>query len=313
MTAGVIRNPECPTRTALALEHVLCCFIEGYNLALASTSDAALANDLDHAFDAHHVGFAYEGAGTALALLDLLTLNRSRRLRSFITGAGAQHDYIIMVGAGLGAARAHWLNPFWRRYFSGFDPLVSWCVPDGFGFYQGIFHPQLYADTQRLAPAFMSAPEAQLFDSGIGRSLWWSCGADAERIAEKIAAFPAARRGEMWCGIGVACAYAGGDDGESLPALLDLAGDYRPDFLSGVPFAARMRQKAHNASCVTDHCCRFTLGRSVEEAASMACEQLHDAARILGERVGREGYAMVRRHLSELLTAPTGVQISRAV
>ena len=52
----------------------------------------------------------------------------------------------------------------------------------------------------------------------------------------------------MWHGVGVASAYAGGVGEEVLTELLELSGNYRADFLSGIPFASRMRQKGENAS-----------------------------------------------------------------
>lgn len=305
MTTGRIRNPNCPPETCQKLEFVLRCFIDGYNLAISSKSNEKLARKLDTDFDAHHVGFAYEGAGMALTVLDLLKLTKPSRLKSFVTEEGEKHDYIAMVGAGLAVARMRWAGGFTRSYFSSFDPLLSWCMPDGFGFHQGFFSPDKFVDHQENPPADFTPDARQLFDSGVGRSLWWTCGASPQRIAATIARFPEDRRAEMWCGIGVACAYAGGDDGTSLSALLELAGSYHADFLSGLPFAARMRQKAGNASPVTENACRKLLGQTADETADMAQRLLQEAEATLGDRVGRDGYAFVRLHLTETLTQET--------
>jgi hypothetical protein len=305
MTAGRIRNPSCSPETRQKLEFILRCFIDGYNFALTSKSNEKLALALDAGFDAHHVGFAYEGAGMALTVLDLLKLTKSSRLKSFVTEVGEKHDYIAMVGAGLAVARMRWAGGFTRSYFSSFDPLLSWCMPDGFGFHQGFFSPDKFVDHQENSPPDFTPAARQLFDSGIGRSLWWTCGASPQQIAATIARFPEDRRGEIWCGIGVACSYAGGDDGSSLSALLELAGRHHVDFLSGLPFAARMRQKAGNTSPVTENACRKLLGQTADETADMAQRLLEKAEATLGDRAGRDGYAFVRLHLTENLTQET--------
>ena len=300
MASGHIRNPNCAPEVVERLERILGCFIQGYNLALASKSNVTLMGQLDAAFDAHHVGFAYEGAGMGLTVLDLLTPGRVSRLQAFVSRDAPGHDYIAMVGAGLAMARMSWASPMFRRYLDGFDPLVRWCVPDGYGFHEGYFAPARYVDDREGAPTKFTCDEKQLFDSGIGRSLWWTCGASASLIAQSIDRFPLPRRAEMWCGIGVACAYAGGDNGESLGALLEFAGDYRGDFLSGFPFAARMRQRAANPSPTTSNACKQLLGRTVDETADMASHLLERAVEDLGARAGREGYAFVRRGLTDI-------------
>jgi hypothetical protein len=308
MTAGRIRNPDCPTEIRQKLEFVLRCFVEGYNLALASKSNGRLAHNLDTSFDDHHVGFAYEGAGMGLAVSDLLKLAKSSRLGNFVAEDGEKHDYIVMVGAGLAAARMRWANSFTRTYFESFNPLLSWCVPDGYGFHQGFFSPEQFVDNREGAPEYFTPDARQLFDSGVGRSLWWTCGTSAERIAASIARFPESRRAEMWCGIGVACAYAGGDNGANLYDLLELAANYRSDFLSGLPFAARMRQKAGNASPVTENACCKLLSQTADETATMVCKFLQNSEEALGDRVGWEGYAFVRHRLVESFAHEVVVQ-----
>jgi hypothetical protein len=305
MARGRIRYRECPPEVAGRLEYVFECFIGGYNLALASRSNAALARELDAGFDSHHVGFAYEGAGMALALLDLLNLRSTNRLQSFITREAVNHDYITVVGAGLAAARAPWAWSRLKSYVAKLDPLVSWCMPDGFGFHQGFFYPERFVDRHEGAPEDFTLDARRLFDSGVARSLWWTCGASPELIARTISGFEEERRPELWCGIGIACAYAGGDNGDSLAGLRELSHKYLVHFLSGLPFAARMRQKAGTASPVTEEACRRLLARSADEAASMAGRLLQRAFELLGDRVGREGYGFVRRGLAELLGAET--------
>ncbi len=288
------------------LERVLETFIHGYNLALSIGDPELLAATLHGQFDAHHEGFAFEGAGMYFALCDLLAPWRPSRLGAFLEGPGQDHDTIAAVGAGFALGRLPWGRWLWPSYSPRLAPLIAWCLPDGYGFLQGMSHPRRYIAGRASPPAVLPAHARQLFDSGLGRSLWWSQGAEPSRIARIIAAFPEARRPEMWTGIGVAAAYAGGaSDGDgALLALRDLAGPYRADFFSGVPFATRMRQKGRNPSPVTDRACELLLGRSADEASDWIVATLE---RVLAdESVAqeirlRDNYLLVRRRLVEEL------------
>src|SRR5436305_1971710 len=116
-------------------------------------------------------------------------------------------------------------------------------------------------------------------------------------------------RAEMWCGIGVAAAYAGGiGDGSAgdtaLLALRDLAGPYRADFLSGIPFATRMRQKGRNPSPVTGRACELLLGLSAEEASDWIVATVERVVADDGverEVRLRDSYLLVRQRLVEEL------------
>jgi len=286
------------------LERVLLSFLEGFNLSLTIGDPGELAAELRRRFDDHHVGFAFEGVGMYYALWDLLAPWRPSRLRAFLEGAGRDHDYISAVGAGFAVARLPWGHRLWPWYSRRLDPLTAWCVPDGYGFHAGMFHSRRYVTGRAEPPAVLPPFARQLFDSGLGRSLWWSQGAAPRRIREAIDAFPATRRPELWCGIGVAAAYAGGTSDDVLPELRELAGPFCADFLSGVPFAARMRQKGRNPSPVTDHACESLLGRSVDQAgdwiAAIADRIVADES-VPRPDLHRDLYRLIRERLVEEL------------
>ncbi|HEX8136704.1 MAG TPA: DUF1702 family protein [Pyrinomonadaceae bacterium] len=285
------------------LEEILRTFIAGYNLTLETPGFELLAERLEREFDRHHVGFAFEGAGMCAALLDLLAPRRTSRLRELTDGAGREHDYIATVGAGFAVARLPYGLRVWDRYAEKLDPMVAWCVLDGYGFHQGIFHRRPFVEERREPPARLPRYGKQLFDAGLGRSLWWSKGASPVLIRKSIERFPEPRRGEMWHGVGVACAYAGGVKEAALLELLELAGPYRADFLSGLPFAARMRQKGGNASPVTDLACRLLLNRTTDGAADLVARSLEEiTATWTGteRELGTKGYMLVRGRVTEL-------------
>lgn len=301
----------CDAAVRGRLEKVLATFVHGYNLSLSIDDPEELAAALRRELDDHHVGFAFEGVGLAYALRDLLAPwgpSRSSRLAAFLAGPGRDHDYIAAVGAGFAIARLPWGRRLWPSYTQKLDPLLAWCLPDGYGFHEGIFHPARYIEGRAEPPAFLPHFARQLFDSGLGRSLWWSRGAQPALIARAIDAFAPARRPEMWCGIGVAAAYAGGvgdRDEQVLAELSALAGPYRADFLSGVPFATRMRQKGGNPSPVTDRASELLLGMSAGEASDWIVETVERV--VVDESVPREirlrdSYLLVRQRLVEELS-----------
>jgi len=286
------------------LEEVLRVFISGYNLTLEIQDHELLAQKLETIFDSHHVGFAFEGAGMCCALLDLLAPRRVSRLRTFTDAAGRKHDYIATVGAGFAVARLPYGLRVLDRFSEKLDPMIGWCILDGYGFHQGVFHHQSFVDECKDPPGGLSDYGKQLFDAGLGRSLWWVKCASPGRICQSIDRFPQTRRSEMWHGVGVASAYAGGVGEDALMELLELSGTYRTDFLSGVPFAARMRQKGENASPSTDLACRSLLKMTADQAADLLVRYLDEtAAGWTGteKELGRRGYMLVRERLTHEL------------
>jgi hypothetical protein len=230
-------------------------------------------------------------------MLDMLIPGKPYRLDSYFKGAGEHHDYIVAVGAGFAVARTPWGLRAMNGYLRTLDPLIAWCVPCGYGFHEGFFHHRQFIDAVKDPPASLSPLGTQLFDSGLGRSLWWVKGADPSRIHSAIDRFPEDRRAELWAGIGIAACYAGGVGESELMSLHELSGAYRADFHSGLPFAARLRQKAGNYSDTTELACRVLLDRSTDQVADMA-ETAADAVRgqVRGSGI-TEAYALLRRNL----------------
>jgi len=287
----------CDPAIARRLERMLESFIGGYNLAVETSDKDELSRRLYAAFDNHHVGFAFEGVGLYLAALDLMVPGKPNRLDSYFKGAGEHHDYIVAVGAGFAVARIPWGPRTMDGYLRTLDPLIAWCVPCGYGFHEGFFHHRQYIESAGVPPASLSSLGKQLFDSGLGRSIWWVKGADSQRIHAAIGRFTEGRRAELWAGVGIAACYAGGVGATELLTLLELSGPYRADFLSGLPFAARLRQKAGNYSDITELACRTLLDRSTDEVADMAeAAAVGVRSQVRGSGI-TEAYALLRKQL----------------
>ena len=255
------------------LEHIGLTFLSGYHAALEETGFVSLAHRLD-VVDAESRGFAFEGAAMGLALLDCLTPWRKDRWRTFTERLAQAHVYMMHVGLGWALAR---LRRSVTSYLSRLDPLLGWLVLDGYGFHEGYFSWRRYID-ERSIPAHLPGYERRVFDQGLGRSLWFVKGANVAAVASKIETFPFTRRDDLWSGVGLACAYAGGCGRAAIESLRFAAAGHLPPLAQGVAFAAKTRQRATNLNSHTEIICRLICGRSAAETAAItdaALEGLH--------------------------------------
>jgi hypothetical protein len=246
------------------LEQIGRTFLQGYHAALEADDPKTLASRLDRV-EPELQGFAFEGAAMALAILDQLTPWRKNRLRTFLDGPGAPHLYMVYVGVGWMLARLH--RPP-ESVLTRFDPLLRWLALDGYGFHQGYFHWPHYIKKQIL-PAELTGYSRRVFDQGLGRSLWFVEGADVAHIPLTVATFSKSRQADIWSGLGLACAYAGGASLAAIKALYTAAGSYQPHLAQGAAFAARARQRAGNPAAHTALACEILCGLSADMAANV--------------------------------------------
>jgi hypothetical protein len=276
------------------LERIGEAFRQGYQSALKSANWTALPACLETA-ESEFRGFAYEGAAMALDLLDQLRPWAPSLLPSFLAGPGKRHIYMTHVGAGWSMAR---LRLRLRRRLARLDPVLGWLALDGFGFHEGYFHWSRYADgTYR--PAIFQGYALRAFDQGLGRSLWFVSGADPKWISEAISVFPEQRRSDMWSGVGLACAYAGGCDEEEIARLQQLSNPYAAHVAQGVVFAAKTREYAGNSVRHTELSCRMLCGLSLHEAAFIA-DQTFCEARETREPAYEDWRQRIRAQLGRL-------------
>jgi hypothetical protein len=229
------------------IERVGRTFREGYHAALRH-GGPDLSPKLDQ-IELEFRGFAYEGAGMGLALLDRLTPWRRGRVQDFLRGAGEPHTYMVHVAIGWAVAR---LPGKIEKTLERLDPLLRWLVLDGYGFHEGFFHWRRYLRGQPI-PKRVTGYAARAFDQGLGRSLWFVEGGDVARVRQTIAEFPENRQLDLWSGIGLACVYAGEVNETALNLLRDASGAFRPQLAQGAAFAAKARCRAGNPTAYTEH------------------------------------------------------------
>ena len=275
-------------KARLRLEQIGITFLSGYHAALEESEFVPLASRLADV-DAELRGFAFEGAAMGLALLDCFTPWNKDRWPTFTERLGKPHIYMMHVGLGWALAR---LRQRVTPHLARLDSLLGWLVVDGYGFHEGYFNWPRYVE-QRSMPTRLDGYERRVFDQGLGRSIWFVKGADVTAVASAIDAFPSARRDDLWSGVGLACAYAGGCGRAAIESLRAAASGHLPAFAQGVAFAAKTRHHAANLNSHTETICRLICGHSAEETAAITDAALED----LREEGGLPAYEVWRRRI----------------
>jgi len=248
------------------LEAIGAAFTAGYQAALEEREPAAIAARLDRV-EPERQGFAAEGVGMGLALLDGLAPGRSGRrdrLRRYLEGPGEQQSYMLHAGAGWALA-----FPFLsgRALLARLDPLLGAIALDGYGFYRAYFFPRRTIDHGRL-PRWISGAASRSFDVGVGRRLWF-LDTETERLPALAAAFPEDRRADLWAGLGEACSFGGGREAGTVAALHRAAGPFLPAFAQGIAFAAEARDRGGIPAEQTELACRTVWERSAADTAAV--------------------------------------------
>jgi enediyne biosynthesis protein E3 len=282
------------TPTWKHLETVVRTAVGGYHEVLDGSRFQDLIPRLDQT-PLEFRGYAYEGAAMGLTGLDCF-LPGSSRFQAYLEGPGRPHIYMVHIGAGEALARLRRKpEPFMRRLA---DPALRWLVMDGYGFHEGFFKSRRFVAGQQV-PVHLSAFGRRVFDQGVGRSIWFTSGADACEISRTIAAFPAHRHADLWVGIGVACGYVGGVDRITVEALRAAAGRHATRMAVGTAFVAKGRLRAGNPIPDTELACDVLCGVSGEEAARLVDQAFED----LPDTRSQPAYDTLQRRLETSLSA----------
>jgi hypothetical protein len=289
------------------LENVGRSFLTGYGAAAAAGRPVDVATELA-ALPVTYRGFAYEGAGMGMAVLDALP-GGSRHVRDLLAGPGADHVYMVYVGVGWAMARLPRIR--WHKLHAP-DPLLRWLLLDGYGFHQAYFHTQRYVHEQFRAKRFVSPVPGplwhadQVIDQGIGRACWFVGGTDPVRVAALLDAFPEPRRADLYAGAGLAATYAGGVDRDELKRFAEHAGPYRGHVAQGAAFAAAARQRAGLVVPHNELATEVLCGTDVATAAAVT-----DTTQDGIFDTDFPAYAIWRERIADAFSAHTGVAAAR--
>jgi hypothetical protein len=284
------------------LEKIGLSFLSGYNNYLIDSSDNFFFKNLENV-EIEYWGFAYEGLGMGMELLDNLPFNNKNRLKSFIQSYNDSHIYTMHVGAGWALAR---LPIRIEKAIQKFDNLLRWLVLDGYGFHQAYFHTKKYVDKKQV-PKHLSEFALHVFYQGVGRCLWFIEGTQPDKITLRIEAFSSDFHKDLWAGVGLACAYAGGLQEKGLNNLLFLSDCYNLHLAQGVCFGAKARLHSGIAINDTELCTKIICGLSAKSCAEIADKALPDTKLMSSEQAYDAWRSnirnMVRSYKEKVLTS----------
>lgn len=250
------------------LEEVTRTVFAGFHTALETTSPESLKKRLEALVRPEQHGFLYEGATMGLALLDSLDPLRHDRFGAFLRANPIRTWPAFALGFGLASARIPWARRKVLGNLYPFDCWSRWFVIDGFGFHDGMFRMK-QALRRQIRPSYLKGFAAQIYDHGLGRSLWFSQGADLPRTLSLLKPFPKLRQADLWAGIGFASAFAGGVEEKILHRLREAAGKHRPYLAMGTALAASCRKALGNKPLHTVLACEAICQCSFNGAASL--------------------------------------------
>ncbi|NEZ63615.1 DUF1702 family protein [Leptolyngbyaceae cyanobacterium CCMR0082] len=262
-----VPNVETPTRKQLRPPVIA--FATGMNTAIEVALSDLLIGQLD-GFNDNCRGFAYEGAGMGLAIIDL---SRNKGLiPKFLKAEGANYSELIHIGIGCAIAV---LKKELEPKLKEIEPMQRWWLPDGFGFFTGIYKWEETVDEQ-LIPSQIKGHSLRAFDRGLGRRMWFAFSGDPKAIANTISTFPKSRQIELWSGVGIASTFAGGVERETLLSLKQLAGDSCSYLALGSALAAKCRYTAGNIIEYTNLACSILCGMSASDASIVVVKALEE-------------------------------------
>ncbi len=253
--------------------------------------------------DAELRGFACEGVTMAFTVLD--AMGRGHRSRDLLLGPAGQHIFLAYIGMGFAMARLP--RKLWRKVIpdlSGnpYYPVMSWLAVDGYGFDRAYFDTRRWVNAQYQPPAYKWDGAADYFtraaDQGIGRALWFICGAQVPDVAAAVGRFASHRQADLWSGVGLAATFAGGGAAEDLAELRRASGGHAAELALGAVFAAKGRSYAGFVPDHTEVATAALADLSVTAASALA----DDTAVTTAGADGQPAYELWRRNIRGHLT-----------
>lgn len=295
--------PAAPSAATDRLERIPQAVICGFEWALQARSQWEVERRLAM-LDPELAGFGYEGAAMAFTVLD--AMGRGNRTRDLLRGAGQPHIFLAYIGIGFAMARlprALWKKVVPDLEVSEYHPTMSWLAVDGYGFDRAYFDTRRFVDEQYVPAPYpwLNSPAYFLraVDQGIGRALWFIHGADVQGVTAAVERFAGHRQADLWSGVGLAAAFAGGCGPDGLAALRSAAGGHWIELALGTVFAAKARSYAGLVPACTEAAAAALAGLPVSAAAALADDTIPGD----GCPPDTPAYEQWRRNIRDRLTA----------
>jgi len=246
-TFGARDFPGRTSPAAARLQRIPQTVVCGFEWSLEEPDLDSLAARLS-IVDVELRGFAVEGAAMGLAITDALSPRSRRRLPALL--AGPAQPYLLLSLIGVGFAMNHLPRTLWPRLLPQLPdhpylPAADWLAVDGYGFDLAYFDTATYVDRQARPRPYSWRGDPEYFlravDQGIGRALWFICGAQPTCVGAAVKRFALSRRPDLWSGVGLAATFAGPATPESMHTLCLQAGADVDHLKQGSAFAARAR------------------------------------------------------------------------
>ena len=208
----------------------------------------------------------YEAAAMSLALKDISTHNNFSTWHSFIQRFAARYATQAHVGLGWAIAQQR-LSDF--SFVETLDPFMQCRVMDGFGYYEGIFRKRKTIWEMQV-PANLKKTWLHAYDQGVGRSIWYICQADCNKISVMMRGFPVSRHKDFWRGIGTACCYVGGFDENFLKRLRKISSVHQDQLAVAAALVSATRTEAGSPSRYIELACEIWCNCSQKDALEIA-------------------------------------------
>ena len=247
------------------IEKIKNIFLETQQLYAKHGAAQPLLDHLERA-DRDFRSIAYESASMSIALASFQAGAFPGDWLAFANGAAAAHRAQVYVGLGWAVAKSGF--PFTRAARET-DPQLAFRIADGWGYYDGSFRRRQTVTNQQQPAALLRAAKPT-YDQGVGRSLWYTEGADIHRTRTSLGAFAPDRQADLWRGVGIAVAYVGGCAEAELRALFELAGNHGIQLARGAALAAKSRTAANTMTDDTSACSRLWFALSNGDVGSWA-------------------------------------------
>ncbi len=199
---------------------------------------------------------AYESASMEIGIRELSSSIELKNWKLFYKGSADDHTFHMEIGLGWAFAKAE-IPVF--PYLKYLQPVKSWMIFDGIGYYHGLFKGRRTVKNQ-LVPDGLEEHQLPGFDQGLGRRLWYIAKGDVQETAGLVNSFQAKRHNDLWRGVGIACGYVGGNKKSDMELLLKLAGSCKKQLQTGVALAAISRNASESVSGYIEQACEIICG-----------------------------------------------------